>query len=552
MAGKPISTISPQDLGLPPKFDQWYNYQEAALTKGVEAHLSGKRFVAQCRPVGSGKTVTAVGHALWLKSLGMVERMLYLTPGKLLQDQINRDFGTSKVSENRIVDVRGRDNYHCKQGGHGKNQLTCGQARKQCAYTVSSQLAVSNKCPYNYAKFVALNEPLVCSNYAFQLAAGMSIEGKQPFDMVVCDEAHVIEDQLTAVMETEIGGTQYKKDWGFMRVREVKPGTLDATTMATLCAAGLRNINDDLESGDHSYDEDDMEYIIDLCERLGKGKIADNNWVTDVNDKTGAIKLQPIWVGKFKEKVFRHAKYVLLMSGTINKYTLNYLGVRYEECDYSEWDYVFPRERSPIYWVHTATMTEGECRKTPSNYNVWASKVNQIATPYMDNGYSGVVHTVSYDRALKLIELLPEKLRARIITNAPVNGKKMFTNKVMEEYTTRAANGEGVLFISPSLSTGHDLKDELCRFNIIGKIPFEPGKGNLMKARRELDRMYGNNRAAQSMMQMVGRGNRNVNDWCAHYILDDSIQWFMKLGLLQSWFKVQAVNRVPPMLEFRS
>jgi Rad3-related DNA helicase len=80
------------------------------------------------------------------------------------------------------------------------------------------------------------------------------------------------------------------------------------------------------------------------------------------------------------------------------------------------------------------------------------------------------------------------------------------------------------VFVSPSSTRGVDLPDDLCRFNIIPKAPFQSLRDKLVKSR-----VYGSGgfgkfwyRAicAQDIVQASGRGVRHKNDHCTTYILD--------------------------------
>lgn len=545
---------SPQDLHLPDKFSAWQNVQYEALMRGVNAHLSGKRFVAQNRPVGTGKTVTGVAHGNFLVESQEVKRYLYLTPGKILQDQIASDFNNRHTRNDwRLVDMRGRDNYKCLSA---KFKRSCAEMREHCGYTASTQLSVSNQCPYRYAKWVASNEPYVVSNYAFQLAAGSGIAAV-PFDLLIADEAHVIEDQLTSFLSVELGGVEHPRDWKLMQLskseaqRLGKRENVTAKELGALAKAAIRIISDSIEAGD-VYDQDDAKDLEDLLERLQKATRADDGWVVDQDEKTGALVLQPIWVGRYAELIWQRAKYVLLMSGTINRHTLRYLGVKADDVDYSEWDYVFPLERSPIYWVHTAQMTEAACRKEPSNVRVWLSRNEQIMKGHLMLGQSGLMHTVSFDRTRVVMDHLAKnpffRERCKVFHNLPESRKRL--TDVVAEYCAAAEAGQPAVLISPSITTGFDFKGVRARFNIIGKVPFEPGKGPLMQARKEQDKMYMNNRTAQTVVQTLGRGTRDAEDWCANYVTDDCVGWFKRYGLFPKYVHIQEVKSVPKPIQF--
>jgi len=536
--------VEPNELGLPPKFTQWNHYQWDAIESAAEHFVSGVQFVADSIPVGGGKTGIGMGLAFFLRSAGLIDRFAYLTPGKILQDQIMDDFSRTKVTPFRMVDMRGRDNYKCKSADY---QRTCKQMDKRCFLTRAKDMVNRNQCPYRYQQFICSTNPQFTTNYAYWLAAGDSLG---PVDMVICDEVHQLEDAMTNALQVELGGEHYHRDYKLMELDPDYTRNLSdksAEELGEVASQALSMIKDRIEEGGY-YNQDDAEYLTaddGLLDRLYKAsRCVDGNWVHDTNQKTGAVLLQPIWVGKYNSLVWAGAKYVWLTSGTINATGLKYLGVSKDKYAFKEWPYVFPPENSPIYWVKTADMTDKAVKKTPANIGRWLTRGDQIMGPRMEMGRSGIFHTVSFDRAKLVME--QSKYRDRLITNVP-GYRWRNTAEAIKEFVARASNGEGVGMVSPSISTGQDFRDDLCRWNILGKVPFEPGRTPLMKARREQDRLYVNNRTAQTMMQQVGRGTRNREDWCENFIIDDSIGWFKYQypGLFQKWFKIREVSTVP-------
>ncbi len=544
--------MTPKQLGLPAKFQQFNHYQFEAVENTVEAFGQGTRFVSHCIPVGGGKTGVGMSVGYWLQQADIIKRFAYITPGKALQDQIVTDFNSVKVTPTRVVDMRGRDNYKCSMDSHSHAQYskTCKQMEKRCGYTKAVELPIRNKCPYRYAQFVAATSKQFSTNYAYWLSRGYeSIAGADnPVQLLICDEAHHIEDSLTSALTGELFGSgKYHQDADIL---ELDPRILSDKTakeLGNLADVAYRTISQRLEDGGY-YDEDASKYIADsdLMDRLWKAKRAtDGNFVVDRDKLTGSYLLQPVWVGKYSESMWRGIQYVLLMSGTINQFTHKYIGIKKDTVIHTDWPYVFDADRSPIYWVETASMTDKDVKKNPSNVNVWLSRFDQIAWPRMEEGRSGIFHTVSFDRARLVIQKHSRKYGNRLISN--IDGKT--TAQALKEYKERAMTGEGVCLISPSISTGQDFVDELCRFNIVGKVPFEASRTPLMIARREQDKMYNSVRASNTFHQMIGRGTRNQSDWCENFVIDDAIGWFSRQGLMQKWCQIRRTKSVPKMLE---
>ena len=77
----------------------------------------------------------------------------------------------------------------------------------------------------------------------------------------------------------------------------------------------------------------------------------------------------------------------------------------------------------------------------------------------------------------------------------------------------------GVL-IGPTLTEGIDLPDDYCRFIILMKIPYPNITSKIIKKKIELFPDWYNNTTSNIIIQSLGRGVRNENDYCTTYILD--------------------------------
>jgi Rad3-related DNA helicase len=79
------------------------------------------------------------------------------------------------------------------------------------------------------------------------------------------------------------------------------------------------------------------------------------------------------------------------------------------------------------------------------------------------------------------------------------------------------------VLVSPSLTHGIDLKDNLARFQIIIKAPYLPLMNKRIKKLFELDKKWYENKMICSLIQACGRGIRSKDDHCVTYILDGSV-----------------------------
>ena len=68
------------------------------------------------------------------------------------------------------------------------------------------------------------------------------------------------------------------------------------------------------------------------------------------------------------------------------------------------------------------------------------------------------------------------------------------------------------------------MKDDLCRFQIIFKIPY-PQLNEQVKYRKSLDQSWYFYQAVMSLMQAYGRGIRDKDDYCDMYIIDSNFKY---------------------------
>ena len=76
------------------------------------------------------------------------------------------------------------------------------------------------------------------------------------------------------------------------------------------------------------------------------------------------------------------------------------------------------------------------------------------------------------------------------------------------------------MLVGPSLVEGLSFDDDLCRFQIIMKVPYPSLADKFVAAKMKYDNQWYSNTTAISILQGVGRGVRNMSDWCVTFILD--------------------------------
>ncbi len=149
-------------------------------------------------------------------------------------------------------------------------------------------------------------------------------------------------------------------------------------------------------------------------------------------------------------------------------------------------------------------------------------KTKDIAFPKIQNiiytivrkykGFRGLIQTGSYLNAKIIYDNAPADIKSRL--------RLYNTSKEKDWAIEEHKNNNDDVLIGPTLIEGIDLPGDLCRFIIIGKVPYPNLSDKLVKTKMRLFPKWYNSETANHIIQGIGRGNRFPDDWCVTYILD--------------------------------
>ena len=100
-----------------------------------------------------------------------------------------------------------------------------------------------------------------------------------------------------------------------------------------------------------------------------------------------------------------------------------------------------------------------------------------------------------------------------------------------------------LVLITPSAYEGMDFRDDMCRWQVICKMPY-PNLGNKqVKMRMELDNGWYQWKTVLRLVQTYGRSTRSKDDWSDTYILDKSFETLVHFNrnMFTEWFKEAVV-----------
>ena len=191
-----------------PEWQKYFPYKETrpqqveAINKILSAFSSGKRFFALEAGTGVGKSAIAATVSQALDRQNIPEEYqpgaLFVTTQKLLQDQYESDY-----QKQGMRSIKSARNYKCKY----KKFNTCadGQAEIRMQEKGSSYWNTCTfNCTYKNAKQEFIDSGLAVTNFPYLLTES-HFNGKiKPHQLLVIDEAHNIETELSKFIEIAV------------------------------------------------------------------------------------------------------------------------------------------------------------------------------------------------------------------------------------------------------------------------------------------------------------------------------------------------------------
>ncbi len=533
--------------------------QAAAIEEIKKAWDNGYRFVFLEAPAGFGKS--AVGITLARQR----PDAYILVATKTLQDQYAREGAYKTIS------VMGRANFDCilssGDAGSGSGR-TCEHGQclvgKECKHKPrrpsedsvpdgSVKLADANKdelwidkgvevCEYWKQKCDALNHKYPVMNYSYFLGETMYAKDFGKRSIMICDEAHNMEDELMRFIEFTMSDKDLKminsripdgdmpvEDW-IEQISEWKANlSLELKTTMEKAKQG-KGGNDTLAKMKR------LEEKVEKCGFVTDELSSDSeNWVIEFGEKLGSksVTFRPIFVRRWTEKFFTMADRFLLQSATIidAKAMAAGLGIVEESCMFIRTGMEFAPEKRPIYYAPVGKMTKDEI---DSNLPKMLSEIEGLMEKYP--GKKGVIHTHTYRIQEYLLKNLKSK---RVIANR--SDAPFERNSIIRKFIH---SKEPLVLITPSAYEGMDFRDDMCRWQVICKVPY-PNLGNKqVRMRMELDNRWYQWKTVLRLVQTYGRGTRSKDDWCDTYLLDKSFETLARFNreLFPEWFKEAVVS----------
>lgn len=535
--------------------DEYFPFQNAnvgqkeCIIDAIDALINKKyKHVVIEAPTGVGKSIIAatihnVINYIALKNEAPQFRTTITTPTKGLQEQYIND---------KYIDIdilKGKKNYKCKVSDEifynniqcriNKNNLTCDI--KECEYFCERNNWTDE------SEFRCTNTSML-----IEMCPMICCKPNNRADMIILDECHktqqILLDHCMITFDLDRVKGFEKVPYGVDIIRSLskivtlsnnaKIGKLysfnnklitEITRLGELATAAYDFIEKKIAQSDNMSKKlldfkeyDVMETVQDLgdvCEMLGE--ITTKTFM--VQEKTkNSIVFKPILASDVAEYgIFRKADYFIHMSATIcgvDTY-MQSLGIRK--------GYYFISVKNPIpienRIIHFLPILKNSGRMDMNTIKFFVSEMDEIID--MHDNQSGIIHTVSYERAKMVVEYS----RYKDIMYIPNDRNEIF--EIMK-------SDKRHIIVSPAIEEGYDFKDDISRFQIIMKVPYDYLGDPLISYTSKVNPNIYFRNAVLRIVQMCGRSVRGINDYATTYIVDSAFESLHKKNFkyFPAWF----------------
>lgn len=247
-------------------------------------------------------------------------------------------------------------------------------------------------------------------------------------------------------------------------------------------------------------------------------------------EERDCIKLLPVDISDAPPMMWpREVQKLVLMSATIGKKDIEALGLDRRKVLYIDCKSPIPSTRRPIVALDTVSVNYQSLQS--GAVEALANEITGIAEYH--RGQKGVIHA-TYQLSKLLRPLLEGE---RYIYHDRLDKRRQY------ESFRQSDPAEGKVLVACGMYEGIDLPEDLGRWQVIAKIPWQSLANPAIKHLSELDPEWFLWETMKTTIQACGRICRTPEDFGVTYILDSSFHRLFRYGreMLPEWF-VEAVD----------
>lgn len=539
---------------------------------------AGYKDIVISAPTGIGKTGIGMAACLWAahpgvaKALGSNSGGYYLVTQKLLQDQITGDFERfPQQFLNTGITLKSAVEYPCESHSecYSGHQATTDwlklskdnpglsptpddpEALKPCPTLIQEdderggwKRCDYSSCSYEHHKREFALRPIGVTNYAYWLSERAFVGMFPNKNILIADECHGIEKQLLGFVELGITPEHIKRYSAGVDNREISEAdeflawldieyqpsvqeVYEMTREKALCQPHNRRLARDLQA---------VENHMRRFAMAAKGlKDEPENWVywCEAGEKGGFHYIvKPLNAAPYFKKLMTASSalriYMSAYPGPKNLFC-HTLGLDPNKVAWKNLSSTFPLSNRPVHMLMLGSMGRQSYRETLPKL---LYTITKILKKHGDK--KGLIHCHSYKLGTAINDhLLTTEHAPRVLFPAIAKDRN-------ELFMRHRLTAEPTVLLSPSMTEGFSLDDDLARFQIIAKMPFPYLGDKQIAAKKDLDADWYTLQTVMTIIQACGRIVRSDTDYGDTYILDrdfyrlyndDNLQFFPK------WFE---------------
>lgn len=490
-------------------FDEPRELQLETISKIYDAIEEGYKYIIIETVSGYGKSLIAAT----LSNIYSINKSYILTTTNQLANQHLEDF-----KNNNLKKLNPRSSFSCK-----KTSMNC-----------SPYLCKYSKCRYyNYSDFNNdFEKPLSCE-YLYSLKEGLKSNTNictydffinenfyhsnyfKARKLLICDEGHNLDEKISKATSLKIHSNQFYEDMNLDMNKESKYIIQNEDyyyyllKFKTLYSKRIKN---NIKEGSTLYIKL-KKRLDDICKFMNYFNRNNENLTFEINDENYWI-FKAIQVNKIiEESLLAYGDVCIFMSSSIfdHKNFAFDLGIDENKIYSIRVPNILDLSKNPIRIYPDFDMS-GEPIKTGAAKDSLPA-IKEILKVH-DNE-KGVIHTSNYNQAHYITNNIENN---RFITHDNENRSEILENFKNSE--------RPLVLVSPSMNEGVDLPGDLCRFQIIFKLPYLPYEDAWINKRKSLyedGKEWYDHKMLTKLIQSYGRGIRFENDSCKTYIMDNRI-----------------------------
>ena len=538
-------------------------FQEEILTAIQDNYDKYQYFILEAPP-GIGKSAIAKAFALHTNSTYQGHTDI-ITKQIRLQEQYETGYDCKTA--------KGRSNFNCLNSANKcsrgecltNNDFTCNfkptpeipenpiQAEQLFAAHSNTRGQLywkshNKHCNYWEQKMDALNFPDVVHNFTYYLLESNYVGDFGSPHSLICDECHNIEDSIMKFVDVTLMDKDLEKVGVKLQVfKQPEQWLIWLKTLSELfIPKRLKEIEEELDNNFKNYnlieEADNLKNIQSKVSFfLSKYTKSPGSWMilpyVAPGNKVTKVEFKPLYVDEFVQPLlFKNSEKIMLMSATIlDMQTFKrYIGLGKTPSLNIQVPSPFPVENRLIFKANTGNMKAAAVNPRSSE-NILPEIVFAVdeilANPNFVN-VKGLIHTTTYNLAKHLKENC--KNPDRLLIHA--NSKE--ANEILQYHKT---TDKPTIILSPSMTEGVDLPNELSRLQILLKVPYLNTMDPILNARRNQDISWYYWRTALTLFQACGRSIRNPTDFATTIVLDSRISYFinkqLKFDAVPTWIR---------------